>query len=134
MRQHLGPDTSKWSWGKLHQAEFVHALAPLADPATRAKMTVGPTPMPGTFFTPLAASWRLSDYRVTAGASFRMVLDVGDWDNSKAINTPGQSGDPESPHYRDLFPLWATGQYVPLLYSRQAVEDATETLLKLTPK
>ena len=39
-----------------------------------------------------------------------MVLDVGDWDNSRVINTPGQSGDPASPHYGDLFPLWAEGE------------------------
>jgi hypothetical protein len=40
-----------------------------------------------------------------------MVLDVGAWDASRTINTPGQSGDPFSGHYRDLAPLWATGQY-----------------------
>lgn len=134
VKQRLGPDTSKWSWGRLHQAEFTHALAPLADPKARAQLTAGPTPMPGTSLTPLAATWRPNDYRVVAGASFRMVLDVGSWDDSKAINTPGQSGNPSSPHFKDLFPLWATGQYAPLLYSRKAVEDATETVLKLTPQ
>ena len=69
----------------------------------------------------------------TAGASVRMVLDVGRWDNSVAINTPGQSGDPFSPHYRDLFPLWAAGNYVPLLFSRAAVEREAETVLTLMP-
>jgi len=133
VRQRLGPDVSKWSWGRLHQAEFAHALAPLAAPADRARLTAGPTPMPGTALTPLAATWRASDFRVVAGASFRMVLDVGSWDDSKAINTPGQSGNPASPHFRDLFPKWAAGEYVPLLYSRGAVEGATETVLKLTP-
>ena len=89
--------------------------------------------MPGTSLSPLAATWRPNDYRVVAGASFRMVLDVGAWDNSRVINTPGQSGEPGSAHFRDLFPLWAKGQYVPLSYSRKAVEDVTETVLKLTP-
>ena len=37
-----------------------------------------------------------SDYQLIAGASFRMVLDVGNWDASRTINTPGQSGDPFS--------------------------------------
>ena len=64
------------------------------------------------------AAYRLSDFRVTTGASFRMVIDVGNWDNSRAINAPGQSGDPRSPHYGDLAPLWAAGEYVPLLYFR----------------
>jgi penicillin G amidase len=45
----------------------------------------------------------------------------------------GQSGDPFSGHYRDLAPLWATGQYVPLPYSRAAVEAATAEVITLTP-
>jgi penicillin amidase len=131
--QRLGPDPKGWSWGGLHQAEFIHALAPLATPDQRAAMKAGPTPMAGTGLSPMAATWRAEDFRVTAGASFRMVLDVGDWDRSRTINTPGQSGDPASPHFRDLFPLWVKGDYVPLLYSRAAVEAATETVIRLTP-
>ncbi|MES2894974.1 MAG: penicillin acylase family protein [Pseudomonadota bacterium] len=129
----LGPDPKTWSWGRLHHARFEHALTPLATAAQRADLTVGPSPMAGTSLSPLAASWRADDYRVISGASFRMVLDVGAWDNSMAINTPGQSGDPRSPHFDDLFPLWVTGRYVPLSYSRPAVEAATERVLRLTP-
>jgi penicillin amidase len=51
-----------------------------------------------------------------------------------AINTPGQSADPLSPHYRDLFPLWAAGRYVPLRFSREAVMAAAETVIALTPR
>jgi penicillin amidase len=58
---------------------------------------------------------------------------VGQWDESVAINAPGQSGDPESPFYRNLAPLWAAGKYVPLLYSRPAVEAAAFRRFKLTP-
>jgi len=49
------------------------------------------------------------------------------------INTPGQSGDPMSPHYRDLFPLWASGAYVPMLYSRPAVLAQAEKVMRLNP-
>jgi penicillin amidase len=63
-----------------------------------------------------------------------MVLDVGNWDASRTINAPGQSGDPLSGHYRDLAPLWATGQYVPLLYTRSAVEAAAGEVITLTPQ
>ncbi len=79
------------------------------------------------------AGYRPSDFRVIAGASVRLVMDVGAWDNSVCINSPGQSGDPRSPHYRDLAPLWAKGEYLPLLYSRAAVDEAAETVIKLTP-
>lgn len=129
----LGPDPKTWAWGRLHHARFEHALTPLASAAQREILTAGPAPMAGTSLSPLAAAWRPADYRVISGASFRMVLDVGAWDNSMAINTPGQSGDPGSPHFDDLFPLWVTGQYVPLSYSRPAVEAATERVMRLTP-
>src|SRR4051794_38480130 len=131
--QLLGTDSSAWAWGKLHHAQFEHALAPLADPATKAQMTVGRLAMGGSAYNPRAATYRPSDFRVTAGASFRMVLDVGNWDQSVTINTPGQSGDPFNPHYRDLAPLWASGAYVPLLYSRGAVEGAASEVIALRP-
>ena len=63
-----------------------------------------------------------------------MVLDVGQWDASRTINSPGQSGDPFSGHYRDLAPLWAAGKYVPLLYSRPAVEAAAAEAIALNPR
>ncbi|MBR0899530.1 penicillin acylase family protein [Bradyrhizobium tropiciagri] len=130
----LGPDASTWRWGRLHVAKFDHALMPLADKATAAQMSVGPLAYGGAANVPRAATYRRSDYHLTAGASFRMVLDVGNWDASRTINTPGQSGDPFNGHYRDLAPLWATGQYVPLLYSRGAVEAATAEAILLTPR
>ncbi|MBV9331690.1 MAG: penicillin acylase family protein [Alphaproteobacteria bacterium] len=133
LEQRLGPDQSLWTWGKLHHALFEPAAAVLADPDQRARMTVGPLPLPGSASSPRAATWRASDFAAISGASVRMVLDTGDWDRSMAINTPGESGDPESPHYRDLFPLWASGKYVPLLYSRDAVLRVAETVIDLSP-
>lgn len=130
----LGPDPSTWRWGRLHVAKFDHALMPLADKATAAQLSVGPLAYGGAANVPRAATYRRADYRLFSGASFRMVLDVGNWDASRTINTPGQSGDPFSGHYRDLAPLWATGQYVPLLYSLSAVEAATAEAITLTPR
>ena len=49
-------------------------------------------------------------------------------------NVPGQSGQPGSPHYGDLLPLWAAGKYFPLLYARAAVEKHTKQRLVLEPK
>ena len=130
----LGADSSMWRWGRLHVAKFDHALEVLADKATASQLSVGPLAFGGAANVPRAATYRRADYRLTAGASFRMVLDVGNWDASRAINTPGQSGDPFNGHYRDLAPLWATGQYVPLLYSRAAVEAATAEVITLMPR
>jgi penicillin amidase len=129
----LGADMAAWRWGDLHHAHFVPPAAHLADPDLRARMSHGPVALPGSAFTPAAATYRMTDFAVTNGASFRMVLDVGDWDESRVINSPGQSGDPDSPHYSDLFPLWAEGRYVPLLFTRAAVVKAAKRVITLTP-
>ena len=62
-----------------------------------------------------------------------MIANLDDWDTSIALNNPGQSGDPTSPHYRDLFDLWARGSYFPIFYSRSRVESVGEGTLILQP-
>jgi penicillin amidase len=49
------------------------------------------------------------------------------------VNYPGQSGNPDDIHYRDLTEMWLTGKYFPLLYTRDAVEKATVTRILLRP-
>jgi penicillin amidase len=134
LKNRLGPDVADWSWGRLHHARFEPAAAVLADRQLAEQMATGPLQIPGSAQSPRAATFRPLDYRQTAGASVRMVMDVGHWDNSVAVNTPGQSGDPFSPHYRDLFPLWATGAYVPLDFSRAAVDRDAELVVTVTPR
>ena len=129
MRGRQGADTTLWNWGKLHHGYFEH---PLSDLMAEFK-SIGPLPKGGSGSTPMNATYRGTDFRVTAGASFRMVCDVGNWDASVCINAPGQSGDPRSPHYADLAEKWAAGEYVPLPYSTEAVDAAAELRLKLVP-
>jgi penicillin amidase len=70
----------------------------------------------------------------TAGASFREVIDLSNWDNSWATSTPGQSGQPGSAHYGDLLQLWGRNEYFPLAYSRAKVEQETVHVLTLLPR
>ena len=133
LRNILGPDMSAWTWGSLHHARFEPAAAVLADQKLAEQMSTGPLQLPGSAQSPRAATYAPGTYRQIAGASVRLVMDVGAWDNSVAINTPGQSGDPFSVHYRDLFPLWASGAYVPLDFSRAAIDRDAETVISLTP-
>lgn len=129
----LGPDPARWQWGKLHFSYFVHPMTPILDQAARAQVNVGPLPRGGGAYTVNVSSYHPDSFWQAHGPSFRMVLDVGNWDNSRAINTPGQSGDPASPHYRDLAQPWAEGKYFPLLYSREAVEKAAKQVIDLLP-
>jgi penicillin amidase len=81
----------------------------------------------------MAAGFNREDYSLLSGASVRMAIDVGGWDNSRVINSPGQSGDPQSPFYANLTPFWAAGDYVPLLFSKAAILQATSVRIRLTP-
>jgi hypothetical protein len=133
LKQRLGPDMTTWHWGRLHQMTFAPAVARLADPQLRQWLTLPPVELPGSGESPRAASFDAERFSVQAGASVRMVLDVGQWDQSMAINAPGQSDNPASPHYGDLLSPWAAGHYVPLPFSRAAVEAAAEQVLNLVP-
>jgi penicillin amidase len=134
MEKLQGPEPAFWQWGKFHFNLNEHPFAPIVDDAMRARINVGPIAKNGSEFTPSQSLTRATDFRQMNGPSVRIVLDVGNWDNSRAVNHPGQSGDPESPHYRDLAPLWSEGKYFPLLYSRNAVERATERVIRLLPE
>lgn len=128
-REKLGADPAKWRWGVVHKAPFRHMLS--TDDVRRAVFDLPSPERGGNGSTVNATSgWGLLQ---THGASFREVLDVADWDRSTATSVPGQSGQPGSPHYGDLLPLWAEGRYFPLLYSREAVEKAAKERLVLEP-
>ncbi|MCK2023338.1 penicillin acylase family protein [Microbacterium sp. kSW2-24] len=113
----LGPEVggAAWCWGRLLRAELRHPLL-----AGRARGVVGPLPRGGSGDTVGLAAYD-ADFRQTTGSTFRMVIDVGDWDASVAMNSPGQSGDPRSPHYDDLFADWVGGRTFPLVYSEDAI-------------
>ena len=129
----LGNDPKSWAWGKMHHGYFAHALTALPSTKNPKEMTVGPFSKGGGDCTPMMAAYRPSDFNVYLGASVRIVVDVGEWDKSQWINAPGQSGDPRSPHYGDLAPLWAKGDYFPMLYTQDAVAKVTEHRIVLSP-
>jgi penicillin amidase len=118
-----GADPKGWIWGAVHLAGFRHPLAAAFDLPSVSRggdgMTVNATSGAG--------------FRQTSGASYRIVVDLADLDNSTATSVPGQSGQPGSEYYANLLPLWSEGKYFPLLYSRAAVERGTTHRLWLRP-
>ena len=132
VEQRLGPDRTRWAWGRLHVSRLAHPLSRMFDEATRERLAVGPVARGGSGDTVGNAAYT-PGFVQAGGATFRVVVDVGDWDSSQAMNSPGQSGDPDSPHYADLFEAWGRGEAFPLLYSREAVEAATEHRIRLHP-
>ncbi|MFP5020574.1 penicillin acylase family protein [Pseudonocardia phyllosphaerae] len=129
LRSRLGETPELWRWGALHLSRPQH---PLAGRLSDERVAVPPVERGGGPDTVMQTAFD-DTYVQTSGASFSMVIDVGDWDNSRAVNAPGQSGRPEDDHYRDLLPRWAAGDTFPLHYSRSAVERHTVLRLLLVP-
>lgn len=129
LRCRLGVDREGWRWGRLHVASPRHPIEVLARGDTSA-WALPEVERGGNGETVQATASGL-DFRQTAGASFRMVVDVGNWDASVFVNAPGQSGRPDDPHYADHWKIWAEGKYVPMLFSRRAVEEACEARIFL---
>jgi penicillin amidase len=117
-------DETKLRWGSVHLARFRHPLSSQYDlpPASRS----------GDGNTVNATGG--ANFLQSAGASFRQVIDLANFDRSIVTNVPGQSGDPRSPHYSDLLTLWGRDEYFPLVYSRARVEQETERVTWLMPR
>ncbi|MEX2582823.1 MAG: penicillin acylase family protein [Gemmatimonadota bacterium] len=114
LRERQGEDRREWRWGRIHESQFPHWLVGAYDLPAVERSGGGGT---------IAAT----------GATFRQIIDLGDLDNSRVTNAPGQSAQPGSPFYGNLLPLWGNQQFFPLLYSREAVEARAEYRLRLTP-
>jgi penicillin amidase len=69
----------------------------------------------------------------STGATYRQIIDFADLDGSLVTNAPGQSAQPGSPFYDNLAEGWAVGDYFPLLFSRDAVEENAAHRLVLRP-
>jgi penicillin amidase len=121
LKNKLGNDMNAWNYGqeKYKHIYFEHPLANLVSPALKAKLNIGPLPRGGNGQTP--GSTGGADNQLS-GASFRILMDTRDWDKTLIINTPGQSGDSNSPFYRNLFSTWANDSYFPSYYSRALIE------------
>jgi penicillin G amidase len=128
----FGADMATWKWGdeKLHHVLIEHPLSDAVNAETKKKLEVGPLPRGGDATTVSATG---AQDNQGSGGSFKIVADTENWDNSVGINTPGQSGNPDDPQYRDLFELWARGRYFPVAYSRAKVESVAEKISTLNP-
>jgi penicillin amidase len=132
LEQNVAFDLRKWQWGKLHRASFNHVLGavkPLDKIFNR-----GPFPYGGDTSTvwqgAFIPKFPIPDEAVFS-ASWRQIMDLDDWDNSRGILPTGQSGHPASRHYDDQMPLWLKGQHHPLLWSREKIIANQEGILTL---
>ena len=128
----LGKDTLNWQYGQaaFKHITMEHPLNNILNKEWKSKLTVGSLPRGGNSFTP--GSTGGTDNQLS-GASFRVIIDTGDWDKTVMINTPGQSGDVSSPFYQNLFSLWANDQYFPAYYSKDKIRKTTVQISMMNP-
>ena len=90
---------------------------------------------PATGTTPLQAASGPLDPFDNPGfvPNTRAVIDLADPEAGRWVLAGGQSGNPMSAHYRDLFALWTRGESVPIAWSEANVAAATVATLQLEP-
>jgi penicillin amidase len=133
LRGALGADPGQWRWGRLHQVSFPHTMS--AVPALDRVLGQGARPIGGdtdTVCQTATAPDRLYGNNAFS-VSYRQVIDLGSLDNSRAMYTPGQSGQLGSPHYGDMIEPWLTGRYFPMSWTLEAVAAASRQSLTLLP-
>lgn len=132
LAQKLGPDMSAWTYGgdKGKHVQLIHPLGNVVNAELQAQLNTARMPRGGNQYTPGATGSSLNQ---SHGATFRYIVDVNDWDASVGANSPGQSGDPKSPYYDNLFKPWANDEFFTVPYSREKVEAQSHRIL-LSPK
>jgi len=134
LKDRLGSDLEAWQWGKIHGAVFDHSLG--IQPPLDQVFNRGPYPIGGDTDTVCQTAYLSHDpYDVRAyGPSHRQIIDMGDLAGAVMICPPGQSGQVGSPHYDDLIKPWLKGEYTPLLWTREQIEQGAQGRLLITPQ
>ena len=132
LKNTLGNDPSQWYYGQesYKHSALTHALGAAVKSETASKLNLGPYPRGGNAYTPGSTG---SNKRQSSGASFRIIVNTGDWDATLGTNAPGQSGDPDSPFYDNLYEDWSKDTYFPVYYSKEKIEDRLYKKTHLKP-
>lgn len=131
----FGRDTAKWNWGEMHASTFRNGtLGESGIGLIEDLFNRGPYPTSGGEAIVNATGWSVKDgYKTNWLPSMRMIVDLGDLQNSVTVHTTGQSGHAYHPHYDDMAPMWANIEYYAMLWNEQTIVSDAEGHLVLTP-
>jgi penicillin amidase len=127
--QERGADSKKWSWGSLHHAVFDELG--LGSVQGMNYLWNREIPAAGGLYTVNAGTYNMDTFRQKNGAGYRQIIDLSDLDNSRYIQSLGQSNNPWSKNYQDMMKLWAAGKYVSL--HNQENDAGASKILTLLP-
>jgi penicillin G amidase len=118
-------DIHAWRWDRAHQAIFPHNpfdKNPQLKPVFSRSIPNG-----GDKFTVNVGSvFRWDEYNQLHSAQYRQIVDYSDLSASRFLVAPGQSGNPNSPHYDDLLERWQRVQYLPMRLGAGVIDDALQ--------
>ena len=122
LKSKFGDKTDEWVYGQdeYKHIKVKHPLEDIVNDSIYRILSFQKYPRGGNGYTVGATGSNLSQ---SHGATFKVIIDTKDWDNSLASNSPGQSGDPSSLFYRNLYKEWAEDKYFNLLYSKEKIES-----------
>lgn len=132
LRSAYGDNIQDWTWGKIHTIQPRHTFG--SQPVISGIFNLEALPFGGDGTTVSVGGFDLlNPYGMTSHQSYRMILDTSDWSKSESIFAGGESGQPYSKHWGDNFQAWQQGQFHPMLYTKQDLNNNVEGVLTLTP-
>ncbi|MFN8413023.1 MAG: penicillin acylase family protein [Anaerolineales bacterium] len=131
----FGKDMSKWNWGDMHAATFRNStLGESGVFLIEDLLNRGPYPVGGGEAIINATGWSVIDgYETNWLPSMRMIVDLGNLNNSVTVHTTGESGHAYHKHYDDMAPMWANIEYYPMWWNQDSVVKDAEGHLELIP-
>ncbi|WP_194410131.1 penicillin acylase family protein [Microbacterium cremeum] len=130
-----GDNPARWNWGGLHALPLVSdtfgssGIEPIEWLFNR-----GPVPVGGGSSLVNATGWSLGgDFATETVPSMRMVIDLGDFDESGWNHLTGASGHTFHTNYTDQTETWQRVELTPWAYTSEAVDASTTDTLVLTP-
>jgi len=127
-----GNDPKNWSWGKAHIAVSEHR--PLSKVPLLGRLFNIATPFPGDSYTVNVGRPEFlkskNPYETVQGPSMRVIYDLSDLEKSLFIYQTGQSGWVQSKLYRNMNPLWAKSEYLPLQMKSESAKRQLELVSK----
>lgn len=131
LESRYGPPSEAWQWGRIRPLVLKHPFS--EKPPIDRVFDIGPVWCGGDATTIPQAGVDLRDTTAnpTSVATMRVVIDVGNWDNSRYVLLGGQSGNPFSKHYDDHVAAWERGDGFRIFWSHNLAEAAAVSTLRL---
>ena len=135
LTRRIGPNRNEWRWDQLHVARSEHRPFARVSPLDRVfdlRVPVG-----GDSNTVNVAGYTIRNeaepFIDRHGPSLRQIIDFSDLEQSRFMQSTGQSGNRLSPLYTSFVERWAAVESVPMRMHRAEVERGAQGTLHMTP-